>query len=310
MSAGAFLIAAAVAAASPAALPGWAEEDHAAALRAYVQTCDLGAAPADEAACAEARGLRQAGEADARAFFERRFTAAPVEGEGLLTAYFTPAYEVRTAPEPPFVAELPTGPGVGSSPGSGLYLKPEDLFFLQIQGSGLLVTPQDPPRRAVYAGNNGAPYHAIGRDLVARGALPQDRASAAAVHAWLADHRGPEADAIMALNPRRVWFAVASDDGAEPKGAAGRALVPGRSAAVDPAALPFGALLWLDADQPRLAGATPTYRRLVVALDRGAAITGPARADLYLGRGAEAGAEAARVAHRLRLWRLVARPQP
>ena len=42
-----------------------------------------------------------------------------------------------------------------------------------------------------------------------------------------------------------------------------------------------------------------------MALDTGGAIKGDVRADLYLGQGAAAGAEAGRVRHTLRLYRLV-----
>jgi membrane-bound lytic murein transglycosylase A len=69
----------------------------------------------------------------------------------------------------------------------------------------------------------------------------------------------------------------------------------------------MGELLWIDAQAPLLQGAFPAYRRLVVALDTGGAIEGPVRADLYLGEGEAAGAEAGRVRHALRLYRLVPR---
>jgi membrane-bound lytic murein transglycosylase A len=42
-----------------------------------------------------------------------------------------------------------------------------------------------------------------------------------------------------------------------------------------------------------------------MALDTGSAIRGEVRADLYLGTGEDAGAEAGRVRHRLKLYRLV-----
>ena len=45
-----------------------------------------------------------------------------------------------------------------------------------------------------------------------------------------------------------------------------------------------------------------------MALDTGSAIRGPVRADLYMGRGPAAGAEAGSVRHPLRMWRLVPRP--
>ena len=69
----------------------------------------------------------------------------------------------------------------------------------------------------------------------------------------------------------------------------------------------MGELYWLDASAPKLSGAFPAYRRLAVALDVGGAIKGDVRADLYVGTGAAAGAEAGRVRHELRLYRLVPR---
>jgi membrane-bound lytic murein transglycosylase A len=113
----------------------------------------------------------------------------------------------------------------------------------------------------------------------------------------------------MRLNPRYVFFRTAPDDGKEPVGSAGVSLPPGRAIAVDPSRHAMGSLYWLDAAAPKLSGAFPTYRRLAVALDTGGAIKGDARADLYMGTGDAAGAEAGRVRHALRLYRLVPTPR-
>ena len=139
--------------------------------------------------------------------------------------------------------------------------------------------------------------------MKARGLLTGE-VSAQSIHAWLAAHRGPEADAVMRLNPRYAYFRLAPDDGREPAGAAQAPLPAGRALAVDPAFHPMGELLWIDADRPVLPGARPVYRRLAVALDTGSAIRGPVRADLYLGQGEAAGVEAGRAHHALRLYRL------
>jgi membrane-bound lytic murein transglycosylase A len=66
----------------------------------------------------------------------------------------------------------------------------------------------------------------------------------------------------------------------------------------------MGGLYWIDAEAPVLTGAFPTYRRIVSALDTGGAIKGPARADLYLGKGQAAGLEAGRIRHTLKLYAL------
>jgi membrane-bound lytic murein transglycosylase A len=111
----------------------------------------------------------------------------------------------------------------------------------------------------------------------------------------------------MRLNPRYAFFSLGPDDGKPPVGAANVPLPGGRALAVDPARHAMGELLWVDAEAPILAGAFPKYRRLALALDTGGAIKGEVRADLYVGQGAAAGAEAGRIRHTLKLWRLVAR---
>jgi membrane-bound lytic murein transglycosylase A len=164
-------------------------------------------------------------------------------------------------------------------------------------------------QKAVFAGDNGAPFVGIASPMRARGLLGDQETSGEAIHAWLAEHRGPEAEAIMRLDPRYVFFSLTGDDGSDPFGAAGARLVSGRSLAVDPAWHAMGELLWVDASAPVLAGAWPAYRRLAVALDTGGAIKGPVRADLYLGRGPQAGLEAGRIRHGLSLYRLVPTPR-
>jgi len=114
----------------------------------------------------------------------------------------------------------------------------------------------------------------------------------------------------MRLNPRYVFFSTTPDDGVQPVGAAGVPLPPGRAIAVDPARHAMGELFWIDAAAPILTGAFPAYRRLALALDTGGAIKGDARADLYLGLGDEAGQEAGRVRHVLKMYRLAPKPAP
>lgn len=326
-----------------ASLAGWAEEDHLAALNAFRAGCGVAKEPALARVCGLAKTTVVQDQQGARAFLEANFRPEPVGDEGLLTAYFAPQYDARmsrnaefTAPvrglpadlvvldlgafEPAFVGKKITGHVEGptfvpypdraeieATPTDKplAWMRPEDLFFLQIQGSGVLVLPDGRRVRAAFAGSNGKPFVGIANALRDRGLLPDNNTSGDAIRAWLADHRGPEADAIMQLNPRYVFFKMAADDGKEPVGAAGVPLPPGRAIAVDPSRHAMGELYWLDAAAPKLAGAFPTYRRLAVALDTGGAIKGDVRADLYMGTGNAAGAEAGRVRHALRLYRLV-----
>lgn len=305
------------------ALPGWDFEDHAGALAAYAQACAVDKDPAGRALCAQARAAGRLDEAGARTFLQAHFTARAYRGSGLLTGYFAPTYEVRAAPNAEFSDPVRPRPAdlSGSAPyadraaieagpaqGALGWMRPEDLFFLQIQGSGLLTYPDGRKVRAVYAASNNRPFVAIARPMREQGLLAADNTSGEAIRAWLAAHRGPTAQAVMNLNGRYIFFAFQPDTGSEAVGAAGVALPAGRSVAVDPDFHAYGEALWLDAGAPILAGAFPTYRRLVLALDTGSAIRGEVRADLYMGTGEAAGAEAGRVRHDLTLYRLIPRP--
>ncbi|MDB5433687.1 MAG: transglycosylase [Caulobacter sp.] len=308
-------------------LPGWAEEDHAAALAAFRATCHVAKDPALAELCQRARAEGPQNEAQARAFLELNFRAQRVggtQGQGLLTAYFAPRYEGRISRQGEFTAAVRPKPAdldpkavlttpyadratIESKPEPKplAWMRPEDLFFMQIQGSGVLTLPGGIRKKALYAANNGQPFHGIAIPMRDRGLLPGNNTSGEAIHQWLADHRGPDADEIMQLNTRYAFFRMADDDGAEPLGAAGLPMPVGHGIAVDHDYHPFGALYWLDADAPTLNGAAPRYRRLVVSLDTGGAIKGEVRADLYLGTGDAAGLEAGRVKHTLVLYHLV-----
>ncbi len=304
------------------ALRGWANEDHAGAFRAFRETCHAARRRELADACARARARGSLGPSEAKGFFEDVFQAETLPGEGVLTAYYAPVYPARRRPDAEFSmpvrprpADLVNGQAYASRaeiearpPNDAIaWMRPEELFFLQIQGSGVLVFEDGRRMKALYAANNGLPFVGIANPMRDRGLLARDNTSGEAIRAWLAANRGPRADEIMRLNPRYAFFRLAPDDGKPPAGAAGVALPTGRAIAVDPAFNTYGEVFWIDGEAPLLAGAFPTYRRLVTALDTGGAIKGPVRADLYLGEGAAAGAEAGRVRHRLRMYRLVPR---
>ena len=327
-------------------LPGWNHEDHLAALAALRSACPVIRDPAMMAVCADIPTLVQPDDAAARAFLEHRLRPRAIDQDGLLTAYFSPVYEARATPGGEFTAPLRPRPGdlvdvdaglfdptarghpsaarrrngllvpydkrgeieARPAPDAQAWLRPEDLFFLQIQGSGVLLFPDGGRRKAVFEATNGATFVGIAGAMQALGIIAPKEASALSVHAWLAAHRGPEADRMMRLNPRYVFFRLTPDDGKGPIGAAGAPLIPGRSIAVDPVRHPMGALFWIDASAPSLTGAFPVYRRLAVALDTGGAIKGEVRADLYTGVGSGAGEEAGRVRHTLHLYELVPAP--
>ncbi len=324
-----------------AEVPGWAQDDHGAGYEAFRTTCGVARDPALGEVCRRARAIGALDGPRARAFLEENFRPERLVGEGVLTAYFSPEYEARERPSVEFSAPVRpkpddlVGTGVGgkaaqqrdrggqlgpypdraaiekASAGPVLaWMRPEDLFFLQIQGSGVLTFEGGRRAKAVFAATNGKPFQGIANPMRDRGLLAANNTSGEAIRDWLADNRGPRADEIMRLNPRYVFFTLAPDDGRQPVGAAGIPLPPGRSIAVDTGLNALGGLYFIEGVAPTLSGAFPAYRRTVMALDAGGAIKGPVRADLYLGIGAQAGAEAGRVRHTLRMHRLVPKVGP
>jgi len=193
----------------------------------------------------------------------------------------------------------------GALSGRGLEIlyvdNPVDAFFLHIQGSGRVVLDDGSATMIGYAGTNGRPYVAIGRELVTSGAMAKEDVTMQSIRAWLAAHPG-EAEKTMAANPSYVFFHELPGDGVV--GAAGVALTPGRSLAVDHRFLPYGVPLWLDSRDP--ATGEP-LRRLLVAQDTGGAITGPVRGDVFWGFGREAGERAGRMEDRGRYYLLLPR---
>jgi len=314
----------------PATLPGWNDEDHLAAFEAWAVGCTVARDSASRVQCDRAMQIKRTSRpvtpTAARAFFETGFTVVAAEtadgGPGLMTAYFAPEYAARRTPSAEFDTPVRPRPGgwargdvgavradIEAAPATDAlaWMRAEDLFFMQIQGSGYLTFEDGSRARAAYAADNGRPFTGIARPMAEQGLLPANATSGEAIRAWLAAHRGPEAQAVMALNPRYIYFATDPDDGGHPNGAAGIPLTARRSIAVDPAHWRYGDLVWISADGGNLRGARASYQGLVVALDTGSAIRGPVRADFYMGRGPAAGEEAGTVRHPLRMWRLVPR---
>ena len=169
---------------------------------------------------------------------------------------------------------------------------PVDAFFLQIQGSGRIKLPNGQIMRVAYAGKNGLPYVPIGRILADRGDIPADQLSMRTIRDWLESHPD-QAKGLMDQNPSYVFFRVVTSISADqgPPGQLGVALSPGRSLAVDRDVVPLGAPMWMATTDP--VDQSPV-QRLMLAQDVGSAITGPLRADIFYGTGADAAQRAGR----------------
>ena len=164
-----------------------------------------------------------------------------------------------------------------------------DVFFIHIQGSARLNLPDGSVRRISYAGKSGHPFTAIGKILIGRGELTLENVTMQSIRQWLEDHPG-EADDLMWQNRSYIFFQEVDHPEPElgPVAAASVPLTPGRSLAVDHRLQTFGTPIWVATHKP-IPGSSKPFARLMIAQDTGSAIVGPARGDLFIGTGDEAG---------------------
>ena len=160
---------------------------------------------------------------------------------------------------------------------------PIAFFFLQIQGSGRVVFEDGGSERIAYAGENGQPYTAIGRTLIADGSLAREEVSLQSIRAWLVAHPD-RAKAVMQTDRSYVFFREKplGDVALGSTGSLGASLTPLASLAVDPRIHALGAPMFVAADGP-----DPVHA-VLVAQDTGGAIRGAVRGDIFFGFGAEA----------------------
>jgi membrane-bound lytic murein transglycosylase A len=178
---------------------------------------------------------------------------------------------------------------------------PVELFFLHIQGSGLIVLPDGKKVMVNYANQNGHPYQSIGRLLLERGAMTRDQMSMQNIMRWVAEN--PEAgEKLLAENPSYVFFRELEGDVESPPGALGVPLSAERSLAVDRRTIPLGAPVFLATSRPQSA---EPLNRLMVAQDTGGAIKGRVRADFFWGIGPQAGQLAGRMKQSGQMWVLL-----
>ncbi len=179
-------------------------------------------------------------------------------------------------------AEIEAGALNGKAPIIAWAADPVEFFFLQIQGSGRLRTPEGEVIRIGYAGQNGREYIGIGGVMRERGLLGDGpgkyAGSMQGIMAYIRDNPD-EGRALMALNKSWIFFSEVKGDG--PMGALGVPVRRESSVAADPAFVPLGAPVWLDLDRAEAGG-------LWIAQDTGGAIKGANRFDTFWGAGEDA----------------------
>ncbi|MFT4664953.1 MAG: membrane-bound lytic murein transglycosylase A [Polaribacter sp.] len=243
------------------------------------------------------------------------------------TGYFTPVLKVNKTKDDIFKYPIYNRPsnwegklpsraeieGEGVLDGKGLVLAyandPVEVYFMQVQGSGIVEYPDGTHELFAYNGSNGHKYKSIGKFMIREGIAGEGDVSIKDIRTFIQEH--PEMkDSILFSNPSYVFFnPVPTQE--KIKGAGLVPLTPEHSIAVDPDYIPLGSCLL---------AAVPNYNRkgictkhefkLLLAQDVGGAINGPGHVDVYQGIGYEGRIKATSLHHYGALWLLLPKAEP
>ena len=321
------------------ALPGFADDDFGEAWRAFLASCAaaregiaalrpaIGADAALRHVQQEALKLGPTTAVRARDFIRSRFQAWRIDPgsdrrRGFLTGYYEPVVAGSWTKTAAFSEPLKAPPAdlaARLAPRRDIDLRGSDIallhvrdaieaFMIMVQGSATIdIHGERVP--LTYAGRNGRPYTSIGAALIKRGAIAPADMSLDRLKQWVraaGQEFGQAGRDLLWLNESYVFFDIDRSPARAigPIGGAGVPLSPLRSIATDRSMWPYGSLFWIDAALPWRSADVEPFRRLMVSQDTGSAILGPARADIYFGAGAEAGARAGGIRHDADLYAL------
>jgi len=183
-----------------------------------------------------------------------------------------------------------------------------DLFFLHIQGSGKIRLENGEIVTVSTTHSNGRPFRSITKHLLDEGIIGPHDASYFNVKRFLKGKGEQELKEILSYNERYIFFRFVDKD---PIGSLGEPVTAGRSIATDPDFFPPGALAFVRLSKPVLdqngncTGQKVSFSRFVLNQDKGSAIKGPDRVDLFCGHGATAESIAGSIKEKGELYFLI-----
>ncbi len=213
------------------------------------------------------------------------------------TGYYTPIISAQLHPDDEYRYPIYRSPGfaksrlsraeiaAGALMNQGLEVAwtndPIGLFYIHIQGSGILKLPNGKKMSLKFDGSNNKPYKSIATYMKNKGLIASNP-SRDEVKKWLDNH--PEKmDKVFNINPRFIYFTLNEKNTIT---ASGTPIITGHTVAVDTNYIPFGAVILAEVPIINSRGqAVGNEWRLLFPQDRGNAITGPARMDIYTGIG-------------------------
>ena len=245
------------------------------------------------------------------------------KGNVKFTGYFTPELKVRKRkskryPYPIYAypedwkGHLPTRQqidGQGVLKGRGLELaytkRLEDIYYMQLQGSGLVKFGNGKHSYFGFAGSNRHPYSSIGKHIKNNESIRLRNISMEGVKKYL-KYNPHQVEPILFTNPSYVFFEPSNS---KPLGAGHVPLTADYSIAVDPKHIPLGGCLLAAVPIMDEAGDFSHHEyQFLLAQDVGGAIKGNGHIDVYSGVGQAAKKKAMEMHHYGQLWLLLPKP--
>ena len=305
-------------------LEDWHRDDFKDALYAFFQSCSafkgnkkVGSKTFSIGTEADWRELCEIGKQYYKAsydkmFFERYFspfkiTQANGKNESKFTGYYLwelpvsltrsdkywyPIYSVppecKLTKRCPSRSEINAGALAGRGLEIGWASNPMDVYFMQVQGSGIGVTEDGRQYKFVYAGKNNMKFTPYSEFIKQHPGFCPVKGYSKTIE-WLNQNPGK---ALMATSVTDSYVFFERKSGLEPVlGSQGVPLTQSRSIAIDPNYIPYGVPMWIEThiaiidldnhDDDKWVD----WNRLYIAQDTGSAIKGVVRADLYMGHG-------------------------
>ncbi|MGV8059281.1 MAG: MltA domain-containing protein [Smithellaceae bacterium] len=186
---------------------------------------------------------------------------------------------------------------------------PVELFFLHIQGSGEIRLEDGTILTVSARQTNGRTYRSMASHLLDKGVISGREASNSNIKRFLKEKNEQDLYDILSYNERYIFFHFVG----KPTGSLGEPVTSGRTIATDPERFPPGALAYIRLRKPvvdqngNLTKQRIPFSRFVLNQDKGAAIKGPGRVDLFCGFGEIAESEASSLKEKGELYFLIKR---
>lgn len=303
-------------------IQGWGSDYKKGSLQAFVRGCKKNRAVNIKEICEKGNSIYQNNPMDYEIteFFEKYFTPYKIRNldkdssKGLVTGYYVPFLNGSLTKTEKYKYPIYAKPRDFKNP----YLSHKDIdrneidaevicwvddrverFFLHIQGSGVVKLRDGSTIGVGYAEKNGYSYSSIGTYIHRRFNVPLYKLSANFIKNWVKKYPN-RADEVLYSNKSFVFFRKQASNLA--MGAMATNLVPKSTIAVDTKYIPLGIPIYIKRVQE---DKQKVLNHLFMAQDRGGAIKGIIRADLFFGFGDEAGKGAGTMKQRAEFYMLI-----